>query len=163
MPSYIPWELTFPSFFGVVTVMTPTFRAENLHFTWVLRSKGRGWMKLLPSYLWDCNKPWYKGSNVLVQFWKKTAAEQWSFHLGWLGYMEDQRLPRYMGTIISHHKDPHEPTSFPTECPVWILITAHMSWFLHPGSNNSNFTHKITFFSAIYLDSFKVICYLLPW
>ena len=34
---------------------------------------------------------------------------------GWLGYIRDEKLPSYIGIILSHYKDPYQPTSI-MEC-----------------------------------------------
>ena len=32
---------------------------------------------------------------------------------GWLGYIRDEKLPSYIGTIINHYKDPRIPINQP--------------------------------------------------
>ncbi len=54
------------------------------------------------------NSPSQKGHNRRIA---RKVNEQCSFHPGWLGYIRDEILPRYIGIIISHYKDPYQPTS----------------------------------------------------
>ena len=56
---------------------------------------------------------------VILLLWKLTpgqdSARSWFQNPGWLGYIRDEKLPSYIGTIISHYKDPYQPTSI-MEC-----------------------------------------------
>ncbi len=53
-----------------------------------------------------------------------TLPEQCSFHPGWVIW--DEKLPSYIGIIISHYKDPYQPTSI-MECQQGLVHVAHLS------------------------------------
>ena len=67
-------------------------------------------------------------------YFKGNLLEQWSFHPGWLGYIGDEILPSYIGTMIRHYKDHHQSTRISWNV-TRVLITAHfvfvcLGWLL---------------------------------
>ena len=58
----------------------------------------------------------------------------WNLHLssvqnpGWLGYIRDEKLPSYIGIILSHYKDPYQPTSISWNVNR-VLNVAHLFFF----------------------------------
>ena len=51
---------------------------------------------------------------------------------GWLGYIRDEILPSYIGIIISHYKDPYQPTSI-MECQQGFERCSICFSLFHPG------------------------------
>ena len=55
--------------------------------------------------------------DVMLEVWVITCEsnslplEQCSVHPGWLFGMGDEKLPSYMGIILSQHQDPYQTTS----------------------------------------------------
>ena len=74
---------------------------------------------------------WRRCRLVRVLFW---PLEQWKKGPpGWLGYIGDEILPRYIGIIINHYKDPYKPTRIQ-----WKVIFGFFSWLTWSGSSTES-------------------------